>query len=323
MSTISVIVPAYNAERTLLPTLESVQRQTFTDFELIVINDGSSDRTLELLEQIAEPRLKVFSYSNGGLPTARNRGIAHATGEYITFLDADDLWTPDKLELQLVALQQHPQAGLAYSWTYYMDEQGASFHRCQPVNFTGNVYPQLLIGNFLDSGSNPLIRRQAIATAGEFEPTLKSCEDWDYWLRIAAKWEFVVVPKAQIYYRRTVGAMSSKIEVMEKYHLIVIDRAFQAAPAQLQYLKPRSLAQVYQFLAHLCLTRVTGMNGAQQARQKLGTAIRLYPQILLVRRTQAILLKLLLIRLLSPKLANNFLQFISRTRASRMPNTSS
>lgn len=323
MSTISVIIPAYNAERTILQTLESVQQQTFADFEMIVINDGSSDRTLDLLEQVSDPRLQVFSYSNGGLPTARNRGIAHATGEYITFLDADDLWTPDKLELQLAALQQHPQAGLAYSWTHYMDEQGESFHGCQPIYFTGNVYPQLLVGNFLDSGSNPLICRQAIATAGEFDPTLKSCEDWDYWLRIAAKWQFVVVPKAQIFYRRTAGAMSSKIEVMEKYHLIVIDRAFQAAPAQLQHLKPKSLAQVYQFLAHLCLTRVTGVDGAQQAGQKLSKAIRLYPQILLVRRTQVILLKLLLIRLLSPKLAHGFLQFVSRTRASRMPNTSS
>ncbi|MBD0347380.1 MAG: glycosyltransferase family 2 protein, partial [Coleofasciculus sp. Co-bin14] len=85
---ISVIIPAYNVERTILETIESVQQQTLSDFELIVINDGSTDRTLELLNTVKDPRLKVFSYTNGGLPTARNRGISHATGEFIAFLDA-------------------------------------------------------------------------------------------------------------------------------------------------------------------------------------------------------------------------------------------
>jgi glycosyltransferase involved in cell wall biosynthesis len=132
--TISVIIPAYNAERTILETIASVQQQTFSNFELIVINDGSTDRTLELLNSLEDPRLKIFSYSNGGLPVARNRGIYHATGEFITFLDADDLWTPDKLELQLTALQQHSEAGVAYSWTHYMDEKGESFHTIAILN---------------------------------------------------------------------------------------------------------------------------------------------------------------------------------------------
>jgi glycosyltransferase involved in cell wall biosynthesis len=121
MQTISVVVPAYNAERTILETIASVQQQTFSDFELIVINDGSTDGTLEQLNTVKDPRLKVFSYENGGISVARNRGIAQATGEFIAFLDADDLWTPDKLELQLAALQQHPEVGVAYSWTCFMD----------------------------------------------------------------------------------------------------------------------------------------------------------------------------------------------------------
>lgn len=318
MPTISVIIPAYNAERTILETIASVQKQTFSDFELIVINDGSNDRTLELLNTIQDTRLKVFSYSNGGLPTARNRGISHATGEFITFLDADDLWTPDKLELQLAALQQHPGAGVAYSWTHYMNEKGESFHAGKPVFYEGNVYGKLLIGNFLDSGSNPLIRRQAIDSVGEFDPTLKSCEDWEYWLRLAARWHFVVVPKPQILYRQTSGAMSSQIEVMEKYHLIVIERAFQSVPPELQSLKSQSIAYLYQFLAHLCLTRLPGASGAKQANQKLQTAIRLYPRILLNKKTLTLALKLLLIRVLSPKIASRLLQLGSKIRANRI-----
>lgn len=312
---ISVIIPAYNAERTILETIASVQQQIFSNFELIVINDGSTDRTLELLNSVEEPRLKIFSYTNGGLPVARNRGISHAIGEFITFLDADDLWTPDKLELQLIALQQHPEAGVAYSWTRYMDEKGEFFHTSNTVLFEGDVYANLLMGNFLESGSNPLIRKQAIESVGEFDPTLASCEDWEYWLRLAASWHFIVVPKQQILYRQTSGAMSSKIEVMEKYHLIVLERAFQSASLEFHLLKNQSIANVYQFLAHLCLTRLTDASGATLARQKLKIAIRMYPRILFKRKTQILVFKLLLIRVLSPRISSYLLQSISKIRA--------
>lgn len=318
MPTISVVIPAYNAERTILETISSVQQQTFSDFEILVINDGSQDQTLELLNTVADPRLKVFSYNNGGLPVARNRGIAQAQGEFVTFLDADDVWTPDKLELQLAALQTHPEAGVAYSWTHFLDEQGESFHTGTPVWYEGNVYADLLIWNFILSGSNPLIRKQAIDSVGEFDPTLRSCEDWDFWLRLAARWFFVVVPKTQIFYRLSSSSMSSKVEVMEEAHLIVIERAFLSAPPELQPLKQQSLATIYRFLAHLCLTRIPNAGGAKQASQKLQKAIRLYPKIILEKRTQTLVVKLLLISVLSPKVASQVLQYLSKIRANRL-----
>lgn len=318
MPAISVIVPAYNAERTILKTIESVQKQTFSDFELIVINDGSTDQTLELIGNLKDPRIKTFSYSNGGLPTARNRGMSHATGDFITFLDADDLWTPDKLQLQLAALQQHPEAGVAYSWSYFMDEQGDFFHTGKPVFFEGNVYTNLLVSNFLESGSNPMIRKQAIESVGKFDPTLGSCEDWDFWLRLAARWPFVVVPQPQILYRQSLSSMSSKMEVMEKYSLIVIEKAFQSAPPELQFLKNQSLANVYQFLAQLYLTRIANAAGAKQAAQKLRRAITLNPRILLAKKTQVLMIKLLLIQLLSAKIATYILQLFSKIRANRL-----
>ena len=318
MPTISVIVPAYNAEHTILETIASVQQQTFSDLELIVINDGSTDQTLKLLDTVKDPRLKTFSYSNGSLPVARNRGISHATGEFITFLDADDLWTPDKLELQLTALQQHPQAGVAYSWTHFMDEKGEFFHAGDPVFFEGNVYIKLLIKNFIYNGSNPLIRRQAIDTVGKFDPVVTSCEDWDFWLRLAARWHFVVVPKPQIFYRQSLGAMSSNIEVMEKSSLIVIEKGFQSVPLEFQSLKNQSLANLYQYLAQLCLTRIPGAAGAKPASQKLQKAIRLHPQILLEKRSQALVIKLLLSRVFSPTIASYLLKMSSKLRATRI-----
>ncbi len=101
MPKISVIIPVYNAEETIKETLESVLSQTFSQFEIIVINDGSQDKTLEIVSRILDPRLKVLSYPNAGVSVSRNRGISQAAGEYVSFLDADDLWTPDKLETQL------------------------------------------------------------------------------------------------------------------------------------------------------------------------------------------------------------------------------
>lgn len=314
MPTISVIIPAYNAECTILETIVSVQQQTFSDFELIIINDGSTDRTLELLNTVQDPRLKIFTYKNGGVAMARNRGIAHATGEFIAFLDADDLWTPDKLELQLAALQQHPEAGVAYSWTCNMDEQGKSFYPGEPIYFEGDVYANLLVRNFIAHGSNILVRRQAIELVGEFDPTLTYGEDWEFYLRLAARWSFVVVPKPQILYRQSSRSATSKVEVMEGKTLVTLEKIFQAAPAELQYLKKRSLSNMYQYLTGMYLARVTDASEIKRAGQKLWIAIRLHPQILLHGTTQLYVMKWLMMRLLSPEIAKYITRPVGRIR---------
>lgn len=315
MAIISVIIPAYNAAPTILETIRSVQQQSFSDFEIVIINDGSTDDLLKQLSTIHDPRINVFSYENGGLSVARNRGISHATGEYIAFLDADDLWTPDKLELQLAALQNCPKAGVAYSWTYFMDEQGQSFHVGQNVSVKGNVYADLLVSNFLAHGSNPMIRRAAINSVGAFNPTVSGAADWDYWLRLAAKWEFVVVPKPQIFYRQSSSSMSSKVEFMERCQLDVLEQAFKQAPPELQSLKPHSLANIYQYSAQLYIVRVENSEGIRQARQKLQTAIQLYPPILFQRKTQILIFKLFLLGILPAHFSRMLLRWISQAKA--------
>jgi glycosyltransferase involved in cell wall biosynthesis len=292
--TISIIVPVYNGETTILETIASVQQQTFSDFEIIVINDGSTDQTLELLQTIQDERLKIFSYENGGLPIARNRGLSQATGEFIGFLDADDLWTPDKLELQLAALRQHPDAGVAYSWTYFKYEENEYSYVDKSSFFEGNVYADLLVKNFLHNGSNPLISKQAIESVGFFDPALKSCEDWDFYLRLASKWNFVLVPKPQIIYRQSSSSMTSKIEIMEKYLLIVIERAFRVAPIELQSLKKQSLSWVYKYAAQQHLKYGSHkLENLKLATSNLTRAILIYPQILLEEYTHGLVRHLL------------------------------
>jgi glycosyltransferase involved in cell wall biosynthesis len=314
MPQISVVIPAYNAEQTIRETIESVQQQTLLDFELIVINDGSTDRTLEILQTIEDPRLTILSYQNGGLSVARNRGIFQATGEFIAFLDADDLWVPNKLELQLAALHQHPEAGVAYSWTYFMNEREKCLFPGRCLFYEGNVYADLLVKNFIAHGSNPLIRRQAIDSVGEFNPTFSHFADWDYWLRIAKNWSFVVVPEYQIFYRQSSRTMSSKVDGIKEAGFVILEKAFQSAPSELQFLKNKSFSMLYQYCAHLYLQHRTDTDGIQQVGQNLWMAIRLHPKTLFDRDTQKLVIKFLLRRLIPSEFASYLLQLFRKIR---------
>jgi len=248
MPLISVVIPVYNNETTIEETIESVLSQSFSDLELIVINDGSQDSTLKIVSSILDPRLKVFSYPNAGLAATRNRGVSHASGEYISFIDADDLWTPDKLEAQFKALQANPQAAVAYSWTDWIDESGQFLRPGGHISVNGDVFATLLVRDFVESGSNPLIRTEALAEVGGFDESLPAVEDWDMWLRLAAGYEFVCVPSPQILYRVSSSSMSSNVWKMEAGSLQVIERAFAVAPESLQHLKREVLGSRYKYL---------------------------------------------------------------------------
>ncbi|NJL09745.1 MAG: glycosyltransferase [Calothrix sp. SM1_7_51] len=264
---ISVIIPAYNSAKTIKETINSVLSQTFTDFELIVINDGSQDETLAIVQQITDSRLKVFSYSNQGANISRNLGFSHAIGEYISFLDADDIWTANKLELQLNALENNPEAAVAYSWTDYIDENGKIIFSGRQQTFNGNVYEQLLIGNFLENGSNPLIRKNAFIEAGKFDEQLSAGQDWDMWLRLAAKFQFVAVPQVQILYRVSANSLSTNLARQEKACVYVLNKALKSSPESLQYTKAISLTNLYKYLTwkalHYPLNRQKALAGAK------------------------------------------------------------
>ena len=175
----------------------SICRQTLTDFELIVIDDGSTDGALEFLESIRDPRLRVFHYANGGLAAARNRGIERSRGEFISFINSDDLWTPDKLALQLQALRQQPEAALAYSWTAFVDQHGDFLFAKDASSCEGDVYAELLRHCFVASGSNILVRKSCALAVGGFDTSLPAAQDWEFCLRVAARWQFAVVPRYQ------------------------------------------------------------------------------------------------------------------------------
>ncbi len=281
MPKISVVIPVYNGEKTIQKTIESVLNQTFKDWELIIIDDGSQDSTVRIIREIEDSRIRLFSYDNAGLASSRNRGIAHAQGEFISFLDADDLWTSDKLEMQFQALEKHPEAAVAYSWTDYIDQSSQFLHSGRHITINGNIYQHLLVNNFLENGSNPLIRKQALNQVGGFDSSINSVADWDMWLRLAARYQFVAVPLPQILYRVSTDSMSSQIKNQERECLKVIEKAFKSAPESQQNLKCLSLSNLYKYLTFKAIEDSPSRQNAGIAAYCLWQYCKYKPELLL------------------------------------------
>lgn len=282
---ISIVIPVFNGEKTIEETIQSITNQTFDDFEIIVINDGSTDSTLDIISSLNEPRLNIFSYTNAGLSAARNRGIAKAKGEYISFIDADDMWTDNKLEEQLKALQKNSQASVAYSWTNWIDENGNFLRPGGHINANGDVFLQLLKRDFIESGSNVIVKTKALATVGNFDDSINAVADWDMWLRLAESYQFVCVPIPQILYRVSVNSMSSNVWKMEKESLQVIEKALNNTSRSLSKdLKSQILGERYRYLTIKALDGYPDRRRGATALQFLIKAIRYDPSWL--KRTQ-------------------------------------
>ena len=311
MPLISVIIPVFNGEKTIEATIASVLNQTFTDFELIVVDDGSRDLTSSIVSSIKDPRLKLFSYENAGVSNSRNRGFSHASGEFISFLDADDLWTPDKLEAQLKALQENPLAAVAYSWVDYINQAGRFYRAGNHMTVNGDIHKIMLVNNPLENGSNPLIRRQAFAEIGGFDQKLEGAEDWDMWLRLASRFHFVCVPFPQVLYRMSIKSASSNVVKVEVVALQVIENAFNRAPESMQHLKRHSLATLYNYLTFKAVECPTARRDGLLAARFFSQVIRNDLSTLWKWKTMSkALFKIAAATLLSPKQSQGLLNII-------------
>ncbi|MGF1524073.1 MAG: glycosyltransferase family 2 protein [Leptolyngbyaceae cyanobacterium] len=318
MSLISVIIPAYNAERTLGEAIASVMQQTHPNWELIVVDDGSTDNSRQVVHGFQDDRIRLLTGANRGVAIARNRGIEQAQGDYLAFLDADDIWMPDKLAAQLAALQTQPEAALAYSWCDYIDNAGRWLCPGKRSIVQDDAYEQLLIANFLENASTPLIRRSALAAVGGFDPTLRCSQDRDLYLRLAARYPFVTVPQVQVHYRMSEGAMSSRLREQEADRLKVIERGFAAAPLELQPLRRQSLAHLYRYLMLRGVEEPLTPQRSKEVAKCLWLAIR-YEPLLLIKQSRLLLTVCIKIGagwLPSPT-ANWILAFSRRYRASQ------
>ena len=283
MTRVSVIIPAYNAMAYLPETIANVLEQTYTDFEVLVINDGSTDNTQEWISQIGDSRIRLICQTNLGLAGARNTGIREAQGEYLAFLDADDLWESTKLAQQVQALDNHPEVGLVYTWVAYIDEQGNSTGKV--VNNSnhqseGNVWQKLTESNLVECGSVAMVRRECFAKCGVFDCNLGSfVEDWDMWLRIAQTYPFKVIKKPLVYYRQVSSSASRNWSAMAQSYQLVIEKAFATATWQDLPLRNRSYGTANLVLGWKALQ--AKVKDFQQASYFRSQALRHDPWLLL------------------------------------------
>lgn len=229
---VTVVTTAYDAEAFLAATLLGVRAQTFTDFEHLVFDDGSRDGTADVVRRMMadDPRLRLIQQTNRGLAATRNEGVRAARGDFVAFLDHDDAWHPEKLALQVAALDAHPEAGVASCYSAVITPDGAQLGWRLGGDADGDVYWQMLEWDAVSGGSVPLCRRTTLARAGGFDETLPMRSDWDMWIRLARVAPFVTVPRTLVGYTRSPASASRQYERFAAAGVAILDRAARADP---------------------------------------------------------------------------------------------
>jgi glycosyltransferase involved in cell wall biosynthesis len=245
---VSVIVPTYRHRDLILLTLDSVFQQTMSDYEIIVVNDGSPDDTRALLAPLIESdRIVYLEQTNMGQSQARNRGLAKATGEYIAFLDDDDLWPPDKLEWQVEFLEKNEAVGLVAGTLLTINEHGAP-------GWAGQYYPTitfetLFTANPFLSPGQTLIRADVVQRAGGLNSSIWGADDWDLWFRIASQSTIVMLDRVALYYRLHPGNASKQTARLLKASCSTIEHHLKAiAPDARARLRQSSQRTLYKGL---------------------------------------------------------------------------
>ncbi|BDA72034.1 glycosyl transferase family 2 [Calothrix sp. PCC 7716] len=254
---ISVIIPAYNAEKFISRTLESVLSQTYENIEVLVIDDGSDDKTVEIVQSLAQKdsRIILFQQQNSGVAVARNLGINKSQGEFIAPIDADDIWYPQNLEKQVRCMKQSDSSvGLVYSWSVDINEQEKLTGNFRASSIEGDVFTTLICHNFLGNASSTLIRRNCLEKIGGYNSKFKAqnaqgCEDWDFYLRIAEHFQFKVVPEFLVGYRKIANSMSGDYNKMAKSHNLMLKEIQKKHPEISTVFYRLSKSSFYMYLA--------------------------------------------------------------------------
>lgn len=241
MGLVSVVIPVYNAAAHLRETLDSILAQTYKNIEIVAVDDGSSDDSVAILQSYGD-RVVIVQQPNSGPAAARNRGVAEAKGEWIAFLDADDLWQPDKLEKQLLGMGD---CNWAYTDSIFMGGINDGKRDSElSSKLSGNVLDELVCCNFIGT-SSVMIRRDVFLNIGGFDQSLRSIQDWDLWMRIASKHPITYINEPLVRYRVHSTSTSRSTRKTLPNHLKVIDKIFspEGVAAHKSHLKPVAKAK--------------------------------------------------------------------------------
>lgn len=290
MTYASIIVPAFNVSATLGETVRSLLKQTFTSFEIIIVDDGSTDDTFEIASGYAtDPRVRVIRQVNRGLAGARNTGIAAARGEVIGLCDSDDLWHSEKLARHVAHLKANPAVGISYSGSALMNDAGVLSGRAQRPRLTQIDASLIFKRNPIGNGSAPVMRRAVLDDIAYrppnerlrdwyFDETFRQSEDIECWLRIAlsTEWVFEGIPGLLTYYRIAPGGLSAATDRQLAAWERMVEKLMPLNPAFFEVNTPVARAYQLRYLARRAISdldaaRATYLSRAwlSQSRQPL------------------------------------------------------
>lgn len=249
MPKVSVIIPTYNCAKYLRDTVESVLSQSFQDFEIIIVDDGSTDNTKETISKLGnDQRIIYISQENKGQACARNTGLKMAKGDYIALLDADDKWLPNRLEEAVAALDNHPDVGLVHAHSLRITEDNKPIETIKrdPRFLSGSLFETIFLRQTHISCPTATFRRECLDTVGLMDEN-RTClgnEDREYWLRVSQRYPVLFIDKVLAHYRVRENSVSKDTSKMFKARLYVVDK-FVPEGGQRQRLRRLALAKIY------------------------------------------------------------------------------
>jgi glycosyltransferase involved in cell wall biosynthesis len=285
MKKVSVIIPAYQVENYIGAAIQSVVEQTYDNWELLIIDDGSPDRSVEVCRQFTDPRIKIISQENRGLAGARNTGIRNAQGEYLAFLDGDDVWFSEKLEKHVEHLENSPAVGVSFSPSGFIDEAGNAKGTYLKPKLREISPASLLRDNSIGNGSAAVVRREVLeaikfqdnryGTIEEFyfDENLRQAEDLDCWLRITIQTHWIIegIPEELTLYRVNSGGLSASLLKQLTYLEKVIEKTRSYAPELIEQLEGIAKAYHLRYLARSAVRLQDGSMAVKLSHRSLAT----------------------------------------------------
>jgi glycosyltransferase involved in cell wall biosynthesis len=250
---VTTVIAAYNSGRFIQATIESALRQTLPDFEILVVDDGSTDDTVARVRGFTDRRLRVIGLSHAGAPAALNAAIQAARGKYIGFLDHDDLWLPEKLERHVEFHDRNPDVAVTFSWSGLIDEHGRRLD-LHPAHWRGPVsFRQLLEDNVVGNSSSVVAQRSAILAVGGFDEQFPRCHDSDLLLRLALERPngICAIPEELTLYRRHPSQMSRDWREMHSEWNALLEKCRNSAPQETRAVERRARSNINRYFAYL------------------------------------------------------------------------
>jgi glycosyltransferase involved in cell wall biosynthesis len=293
---VSVVIPVYRVERYIRQTLDSVLAQTYSNFEVILVDDESPDRSIEICQTYTDPRIRIVHQRNRGLAGARNTGIRQSQGDYIALLDSDDLWLPEKLERHVQHLESRPEVGVSFCRSAFIDDSGQPLEIYQMPKLTNIEAAFIFCRNPISNGSVPVIRRAVFEAiqftscrhgepAGEpeadyFDEQFHQSEDIECWMRIVLQtpWQVEGIPEALTLYRVNSTGLSAQVEDQLASWEAMVEKTRGYAPEFVAQWEHLARAYQYRYLARRAVRNRDGKTAVKLTNQALASDWRILTQ---------------------------------------------